>query len=147
MSLTLSERQATKARETARFKIQTMLSSWLRTWEIYPIILIASFLRLYRLDTTAFSYDQSMLFRMAYDAVHYGLIPATSNGSSILTMHPPLIVYLLVLPALFSANPLWAAVMTALFNIIAILLTYLFTCRSFGPPAPSIRPRPPADAY
>src|SRR5438874_720721 len=132
MSLTLSERQATKARETARFKIQNMLSSWLRAWEIYPIILIASFLRLYRLDTTAFSYDQSMLFRMAYDAVHYGLIPATSNGSAILTLHHPLTVYLLILPALFSANPLWAAVMTALFNIVAVLLTYIFTRRYFG---------------
>src|SRR5438874_1976593 len=132
MSLTLSERQATKARETARFKIQNMLSSWLRAWEIYPIILIASFLRLYRLDTTAFSYDQSMLFRMAYDAVHYGLIPATSNGSSIFTLHPPLTVYILMLPALFSANPLWAAVMTALFNIVAVLLTYIFTRRYYG---------------
>src|SRR5437763_15391232 len=118
MSLTLSERQATKARETARFKIQNMLSSWLRAWEIYPIILIASFLRLYRLDTTAFSYDQSMLFRMAYDAIHHGLIPATSNGSSIYTMHPPLTVYFLMLPALLSADPVWAAAMTALFNVI-----------------------------
>src|SRR6266566_6291803 len=132
MGLTLSKRQATKARETARFKIQTMLSSWLRAWEIYPIIVIASFLRLYRLDTTAFSYDQSMLFRMAYDAVHYGLIPATSNGSSIFTLHPPLTVYLLMLPALFSANPLWAAVMTALFNVVAVLLTYIFTRRYYG---------------
>src|SRR3989440_2728162 len=138
MSLTLSERQATKARETARFKIQTMLSSWLRAWEIYPIILIAGFLRLYRLDTTAFSYDQSMLFRMAYDAVHYGLIPATSNGSSIFTLHPPLTVYLLMLPALFSANPLWAAVMTALFNVVAVLLTYIFTRRYYGRLAASI---------
>src|SRR6266581_1154907 len=138
MGLTLSKRQATKARETARFKIQTMLSSWLRAWEIYPIILIASFLRLYRLDTTAFSYDQSMLFRMAYDAVHYGLIPATSNGSSILTLHPPLTVYLLMLPALFSANPLWAAVMTALFNVVAVLLTYIFTRRYYGRLAASI---------
>ena len=132
MSLTLSETQATTARKTARNKIQAILPSWLLAWEIYPILLIASFLRLYRLDTTAFSYDQSMLFRMAYDAVHHGLIPATSNGSSILTMHLPLTVYLLMLPALFSANPLWAAVMTAIFNIIAILLTYLFTRRYFG---------------
>ena len=132
MSLTLSERQATKARETTRNKIQTLLSSWLRAWEIYPIILIASFLRLYRLDTTAFSYDQSMLFRMAYDAVHYGLIPATSNGSSVFTMHPPLTVYLLMLPALFSANPLWAAVMTALFNVVAVVMTYIFTRRYYG---------------
>src|SRR5947209_10372296 len=132
MSLTLPERQATRARNTARYKLQAMIPSWLLAWEIYPIILIASFLRLYRLDTTAFSGDQSMLFRMAYDAVHHGLIPATSNGSSISTMHPPLTIYLLMLPALFSANPLWAAVMTAIFNVIAILLTYLFTRRYFG---------------
>src|SRR5947209_6508585 len=132
MSLTLPERQATRARNTARYKLQAMIPSWLLAWEIYPIILIASFLRLYRLDTTAFSGDQSMLFRMAYDAVHHGLIPATSNGSSISTMHPPLTIYLLMLPALFSANPIWAAVMTAIFNVIAILLTYLFTRRYFG---------------
>src|SRR6266513_1903193 len=138
MSLILSDKQTTKARETARYKIQTMLSSWLRAWEIYPIILIASFLRLYRLDTTAFSYDQSMLFRMAYDAVHYGLIPATSNGSSIFTLHPPLTVYLLMLPAILSANPLWAAVMTALFNVVAVLLTYIFTRRYYGRLAASI---------
>ncbi len=132
MSLNLSEKQTTNARKTACYRIQGMLPSWLLAWEIYPIILIASFLRLYRLDTTPFSGDQGMLFRMAYDAVHHGLIPATSNGSSIYTMHPPLTVFLLMLPVLFSANPLWAAVITALFNVIAILLTYLFTRRYFG---------------
>src|SRR5947209_20581184 len=132
MSLTLSEKQATRTGETNRYKIRTTLSSWLRTWEIYPIILIASFLRLYRLDTTAFSSDQSTLFRMAYEAVHHGFIPPTSNGSSILTMHPPLTVYLLMLPALFSANPYWAAVMTALFNVVAVLMTYIVTRRYYG---------------
>ncbi len=69
MSLNLSEKQTTNARKTACYRIQGMLPSWLLAWEIYPIILIASFLRLYRLDTTPFSGDQGMLFRMAYDAV------------------------------------------------------------------------------
>src|SRR5438552_14513453 len=119
MSLTLSRKQTGNARDTTGYQLRTMLPSWLFAWEIYPIILIAGFLRLYRLDTTAFSSDQSMLFRMAYDAVHHGLIPATSNGSSIYTLHPPLTVYFLMLPALLSADPLWAAAMTALFNVIA----------------------------
>src|SRR2546425_6290673 len=132
MSLNLSEKQTTNARKTACYRIQAMLPSCLLAWEIYPIILVASFLRLYRLDTTPFSGDQSMLFRMAYDAVHHGLIPATSNGSSIYTMHPPLTVYFLMLPALLSADPVWAAAMTALFNVIAVLLTYLFTRRYYG---------------
>jgi 4-amino-4-deoxy-L-arabinose transferase-like glycosyltransferase len=33
---------------------------------------------------------------------------------------------------LFSPAPLWATVMTALFNVAAVLLTYIFTRRYFG---------------
>lgn len=108
------------------------LRSCLLAWEILPIILIAGFLRLYRLDTAAFSGDQSTLFLLAYNAVHHGLIPATSNGASILTMHPPATVYFLMFPALFSPDPLWAVIMTALFNVIAVLITYIFTRRYYG---------------
>lgn len=114
------------------YRKKAFSARYLLTWEVYPIILVASFLRLYRLDTSAFSGDQSTLFRLAYDAVHQGLIPATSNGASIPTMHPPMAVYLLMLPALFSSDPWWAAAMTALFNIIAVLLAYIFTRRYFG---------------
>lgn len=101
-------------------------------WEIYIILLIAGILRLYRLDTSEFSGDQTFLFRLAYDAVHYGLIPATSNGSSIHTANAPMAVYFLMIPALFSPDPLWATVMTALFNVAAVLLTYIFTRRYYG---------------
>ena len=41
-------------------------------------------------------------------------------------------VYFLMIPALFSPDPLWATVMTALFNVAAVLLTYIFTRRYFG---------------
>jgi 4-amino-4-deoxy-L-arabinose transferase-like glycosyltransferase len=108
------------------------LRSCLLAWEICPIILVAGFLRLYRLDTAAFSGDQSTLFLLAYNAVHHGLIPATSNGASILIMNPPATVYFLMFPALFSPDPLWAVIMTALFNVIAILITYIFTRRYYG---------------
>ena len=101
-------------------------------WEIYIILLIAGILRLYRLDTSEFSGDQTFLFRLAYDAVHYGLIPATSNGSSIHTANAPMAVYFLMIPAFFSPDPLWATVMTALFNVAAVLLTYIFTRRYYG---------------
>lgn len=105
---------------------------WLFSWEIYLLIIIATVLRLYRLDTSEFSGDQTFLFRLAYDAVHYGLVPATSNSSSILTANPPLAVYLLILPALFSSDPIWATAMTALFNVAAVLLAYIFTRRYYG---------------
>ena len=101
-------------------------------WEISIILLIAGILRLYRLDTSEFSGDQTFLLRLAYDAVHYGLIPATSNGSSIHTANAPMAVYLLMIPTLFSPDPLWATAMTALFNVAAVLLTYIFTRRYYG---------------
>ncbi len=132
MSLTVTEKQSSKTARDAHHTRRNRVRSWLLTWEIYPIMLVAAFLRLYRLDTTEFAGDQSVLYRLAYAAVHYGLIPVTSNSSSIFAMHPPLALYFLMLPALFSTDPLWAAVMTALFNVCAVLLTYIFTRRYYG---------------
>lgn len=130
----------TAAERTSKPKDTTLdkLRSWLLTWEVYPIILIASFLRLYGLNTTPIATDQSALLLLAYNAVHHSLIPVSSNNASIFILHPPLAVYFLMLPMLFSPNPLWAAVMTALFNIIAVLITYIFTRRYFGRLAASV---------
>lgn len=130
----------TAAERTSKPKDTTLdkLRSWLLTWEVYPIILIASFLRLYGLNTTPIATDQSALLLLAYNAVHHSLIPVSSNNASIFILHPPLAVYFIMLPMLFSPNPLWAAVMTALFNIIAVLITYIFTRRYFGRLAASV---------
>ncbi|MGH2497730.1 MAG: glycosyltransferase family 39 protein [Ktedonobacteraceae bacterium] len=102
------------------------------TWEIYPILLVATFLRLYQLNVTEFDEDQATVFRMARDAVMHGLLPATSNIASIRINNPPGVVYLLMLPAAFSSNPLWGAALVALLNIAAVLLTYIFVRRYFG---------------
>jgi hypothetical protein len=37
-----------------------------------------------------------------------------------------------MVPVLFSADPYWAAFMTALFNVVAVLLAYIFTRRYYG---------------
>jgi len=95
-------------------------------------MLVAGFLRLGRLDTSSFAGDQRVLFAMAYDAIHNGLIPITSNRASILIPHQPLSIYILAIPVLFSADPLWATIMTGLFNVIAVLLAYIFTRRYYG---------------
>ena len=130
MSATLSAKKTTSP--TQNQTIRARIRLWLGTWELVPILLVAGILRLGGLNTTAFAGDQSALYTLAYDAVHYGLIPTTSNSASIFTMHPPLAIYFLMLPVFFSANPLWAAVMTALFNVIAVLLAYIFTRRYYG---------------
>ncbi len=109
-----------------------LISFIANTWEVSFILLVAGFLHLYQINTTEFDRDQAIFFRMAYDALHHGLLPATSGTASINIEHPPGVIYLFMLPAALSADPLWAAVMVAIFNAAAVLLTYLFTRRYYG---------------
>lgn len=108
------------------------IRSWLCVWEVYPILCVAAFLRFYQINTTEFDEDQVMVFRMAHDAIYHGLLPATSNIASIRIVNPPAVIYLLMLPAAFSANPLGGAVFVGLFNVIAVLLTYVFVRHYYG---------------
>src|SRR5579883_3420181 len=62
--------------------------SWLLNPEVLVLLLLAAALRLYFLNHTEFDDDQATLFRMAYDAVHQGLLPVTSNTGSIGSQHP-----------------------------------------------------------
>ena len=105
---------------------------WLRTWELYPLVLIAGFLRFYQLNTTEFDQDQAILFRMAHDAISHGLLPTTSNTASIGIAHPAGVIYLFTLPALLSPSPLSGAILVALCTTVAVLLTYFFTRRYYG---------------
>jgi len=111
---------------------QSRLYQWRLSWEILLFLLATGVLCLYRINTTEFNTDQALLFGMAHDAVHYGLIPVTSNAASVGLSNPPAAVYLLLLPALLSANPLWAAVLQGLFTMLGVLLTYLFMRRYYG---------------
>ena len=108
--------------------LRTVLSSW----EIIPIMAVTAVLCLYRIDMTEFNPDQAALFSMARYVVQYGLIPLTSNGASVGLAHPPGVIYLLILPALFSGNPIGAAIMQGLLTTLAVLLTYIFTRRYYG---------------
>lgn len=96
------------------------------------VVAIAAFLRFYLIQTTEFDSDQAILFRMAYDAVHHGLLPVTSNIASIGIPHPPGVIYLYMIPALVSANPVGGAMLVSAFSTLAVLLTYFFTRRYFG---------------
>ena len=104
----------------------------LHTWELYPILFIAAFLRLYRIDTAIFADDQAVVFQMARDAIVHGLWRITSNRASLGNINFPLVVYIFMLPAAFSSNPLWAEVMVGLLNTAAVLLAYVFTRRYYG---------------
>jgi len=116
----------------ARWNIKQRLP-WLLSWEIYLVLVIAGFLRLYQINTSEFDGDQSTIFGLAREAVHFGLLPLVSNRASIGIENPPAVIYLLMIPVALSANPLWAAVMVGLLNTLAVLLAYLFTRRYYGP--------------
>jgi len=119
-------------KQTFTFHLSSIIGSVLLSWEIYPIIFIAAFLRFFHIDRTMFNDDEASVFRIAHDAVAYGFLPLTSNRASLGNLNPPLVVYFFMLPASLSANPLWGQVMVALFNTAAVLLTYLFMRRYYG---------------
>ena len=108
------------------------LRALLLTWELYPILFITASLRLYRIDTAVYGYDEAVVYRLARDLFTHGLLPITSNRASLGNLNPPLVVYLFMIPAAISGNPFWAEVMVGLFNSAAVLLTYFFTRRYYG---------------
>src|SRR5947209_11727497 len=75
------------------------LRSWLLSWEIYFILPVAAFLRLYGVNRSEFDTDQANLFQMARYAVTHGLIPATANIASVGIHIPPATVDIFMLPA------------------------------------------------
>ncbi len=133
MRLALPKKRETSSvgKESLSKRYATLLS-WLFTWEIYLIVAVAAFLRLYGINTTEFDDDQANVFRMAHDAVSHGLLVATSNVASIHIYNPPAIIYFFMLPAAMSADPLWGAVMVGLLMTVSVLLTYILARRYFG---------------
>ncbi len=137
-SLTPIVRRSSTSKEEIPINRAAVLRSWLLSWEIYLIVLVAGLLRLYGIDTTEFDDDQAAVFRMAHDAVSHGLLVATSNIASIHIYNPPAIIYFFMLPAVFSADPLWGAVMVGVLMTLSVLLTYIFVRRYYGRGAATI---------
>jgi hypothetical protein len=124
--------QTTQEIYPGKSTILSKIGSWLCVWEIYPILGIAAFLRFYQLTTTEFDADQALIIQMARDAINHGLIPATGIIASIRIANPPAVVYLFMVPAAISSNPIWSAIFVGLFNVIGVLLTYIFVRRYYG---------------
>jgi hypothetical protein len=115
-----------------RSVIKTVQASWYKNWELYPILFFTTFLRFYRINTSEFDFDQASIYRLAYDAVHHGLWPVTNNTASLGFANAPGELYLVMIPAAFSANPMYGTYIVSLLASIAILITYIFTTRYYG---------------
>ena len=97
MSLTRSKNDTVEGDKRQPTPGPSRLRSWLLSWEIYPILLVTGFLCLYRINTTEFNTDQALIFSMARHAIRYGLLPMTSNASSLGISNPPGVIYILFL--------------------------------------------------
>ncbi|QBD82099.1 glycosyltransferase family 39 protein [Ktedonosporobacter rubrisoli] len=113
--------------------IATKLRNWFfNSWELYIILAIAIIFRVYAADKVPFDEDQAGMLRLARDACLHGLWPASSNVSSTTILHGPISIYFLLLTSCFTENPLGGTLTTALWNVIGILITYLFMRRYYG---------------
>ena len=121
---------ATKQRSTSEHDASR--DAWYRNWECYLVVLVAGFLRFYGVDRSQFEGDQVLIFRMAYDAVHRGLLPVTDSTASLGFANPPGLLYFYMLPAALSSDPTLAILLNSLFALIAVFLTYLFVTRYYG---------------
>jgi len=105
---------------------------WWQSWELYLIALLAIVLRFYRIDTAQYMTDQNMFYQMAHDALAHGLWPISANRASTGALIPPLFVFVMMIPAAFTSNPIAGNILMALCNVAAVLLTYIFVRRYYG---------------
>ncbi len=122
----------TLPRPSRRQAIARTVRGWLTTWELYPILAVAIFTHFYLLGSTEFDEDQAVLFGMARNAIVHGMLPVTGNLASIRIVHLPASIFMFMIPAAISANPLGGAIFVAALNVIAVVLTYVFVRRYFG---------------
>lgn len=134
----LSTHQPTARHEMIQIEQGRRVRRWFLNWEIYPIMLLAAILRFYRVDTTEFLHDQVLMYRMAYDAAHQGLLPVTNSTASLGFANPPGLIYLYMIPAAFTDNPLSAILLTNILTTASVGMTYIFTARYFGRVAATI---------
>lgn len=123
---------AKKVAQSSRPRAWRAISSWLLTWEMYPIVAVAIFLRFCFYTSMGFGSDQAQIFSMAGNAVAHGLIPVTANLASINILNPPATIYLLMMGAVFSLNPYSGLVVTGVLNVLAVILTYAVIRRYYG---------------
>lgn len=96
------------------------------------IVLLAALLRFLHLNYMEFNADEANNLFLAAGLVSGKSFPLVGVTSSIGTLNPPLFIYLLGIPMLFSRSPVFAAGFIALLNCAAVGLSYVFCRRYFG---------------
>jgi 4-amino-4-deoxy-L-arabinose transferase-like glycosyltransferase len=96
------------------------------------ILFLAAFLRFWNLDASEFKYDEARVCTLAADFVDTGVPPVRGMGSSLGIDNPPLTIYLMSLPVLFSRDPLIVTGFVALLNVVGVTACYWLGKRYWG---------------
>ena len=98
---------------------------------ILLILAVALFLRLYQLDLIDVRFDEASALQSAL-AIARGQFVAVAPYSGSVANHPPVYLYVMALPYLFTRNLLVVAGFRALLDVLAIGLTYGLCVRYFN---------------
>ena len=95
------------------------------------ILALATVLRLYRLDLIDVRFDEASALQLALGIAHGHLLPVAPFSGSVAN-HPPVYLYLMALPYLFTRDFLTVATYRALLDVAAIALSWWLCRRFFG---------------
>jgi hypothetical protein len=96
------------------------------------IVIVAAWLRLDELALCEFKFDEAIALDLSTPLAHGSDWPKVGLVSSVGVKNPPLLMYLLALPLLFSAQPVFVTGFVGLLSVVAIGLCYPVLRRRFG---------------
>ena len=105
-------------------------SRWLTIILFAAVLLLAAGLRLYQLDWIDFRFDQSYALRYANDISRGYLWPVQPHGS--VAVHPPVYLYLMALPYLFTSDFMTIVTYHVVLDVIAVGLCWWIGTRYFN---------------
>jgi 4-amino-4-deoxy-L-arabinose transferase-like glycosyltransferase len=108
------------------------LSQKTATFLFILIIILAIFLRFYKLELAEFKYDEAYFMQTAKDAVEKMQPPLVGSVSSVGTRHPAGFIYFMMLLVFISKNPLIVSSMFALLNVLGIVILYFLLKKHFS---------------
>ena len=95
------------------------------------ILLLAALLRLYRLDLIDYRYDEAIAPLLAMRIASGDLMSIAPFSGSVAN-HPPVYLYVLALPYLFTRDLMWITAYRALLDVLAIGLLWWVCSRFFN---------------
>jgi hypothetical protein len=105
---------------------------WATRWELWLILALGAFLRLWQIQRTFWLGDQTDLLDLARRSILLRAIPVTGIPSSIGTFNAPLSIDVLLPVAAFTSDPLPQVIVMALWNVAGLAVCYVVAARYLG---------------